>query len=362
VLKDTGEPYMVFTPFKRRALEVLAERWRSPEDARRWLGHLCPANDLPAGVALPPPPATTVALPPAGEAAAWARLNRFTEGPLHAYAARRDFPGIDGTARLSPALKFGVISIRRCFQVARRARAAEPGTSPDGPDTWISELLWRDFYGHILSHFPRVETTAFQERMADLVWEERDDWLAAWQAGRTGYPMVDAGMRQLLAEGWMHNRARMIVGSFLCKDLLLNWQHGERHFMRHLIDGDLAANNGGWQWVASTGTDAQPSFRVFNPTGQGRRFDPDGAYIRRYVPELARVPDEHIHAPSQMPPGVQRAAGCAIGHDYPAPIVDHAVQRDRALALYRLTRAGQPGEAVARPRRSGHGRGTVPAG
>jgi deoxyribodipyrimidine photo-lyase len=203
-----------------------------------------------------------------------------------------------------------------------------------GADVWLSELVWREFYLHVLWHFPRVLRLAFDRRLRHVPWREAPADLRAWQAGHTGYPVVDAAMRQLAATGWMHNRARMIVASFLTKDLLIDWRHGEAWFMRHLVDGDPAANNGGWQWTAGTGTDAAPYFRIFNPILQARRFDPDGAYVRRWVPELAQVPAPAIHAPWELTPLDQQAMGCRVGRDYPGPMVEHGAARVRALATY----------------------------
>ncbi len=204
-----------------------------------------------------------------------------------------------------------------------------------GAETWLNELIWREFYMMVLYHHPDVLEHAFQPTLRGINWRNDEAEFAAWCQGRTGYPVVDAAMRQLVTTGWMHNRARMIVASFLVKDLLVDWRWGERFFMQHLVDGDPAANNGGWQWTAGVGTDAAPYFRVFNPSLQGARFDPAGAYVRRYVPELANVPAKFIHEPWKMPPEVQRKSGCSIGHDYPLPIVDHALARERVLAAYK---------------------------
>jgi len=224
--------------------------------------------------------------------------------------------------------RFGTVSIRAC------ARLALDGGSP-GASTWLDELAWRDFYFQVLWHHPRVEREAFRHEYAMLPWPNDETLFAAWCEGRTGFPLVDAGMRELVSTGYMHNRMRMVVASFLAKDLLVDWRWGERFFATHLLDYDLAANNGGWQWAASTGCDAQPCFRIFNPVTQSRRFDPDGAYIRAHVPELARVPARSIHAPWLLSPIEQHAARCIVGRDYPAPIVDHGVQRPKALALYK---------------------------
>ena len=199
---------------------------------------------------------------------------------------------------------------------------------------WLSELIWREFYLAILFHFPNVLHEAFNAKLRGVPWRDAPDDLRAWQDGRTGYPIVDAAMRQLAATGWMHNRARMIVASFLTKDLLIDWRAGEAWFMRQLIDGDPAANNGGWQWTAGTGTDAAPYFRILSPIRQAERFDPDGAFVRRWVPELSALAAPLIHQPWTASPSEQHAAGVRVGHDYPAPIVDHRVARERALEAY----------------------------
>jgi deoxyribodipyrimidine photo-lyase len=224
--------------------------------------------------------------------------------------------------------RFGTVSIRSLARLAR-SRLGK------GAATWLSELAWRDFYFQILWHCPRVAREAFHAQYTALDWPNDEGLLAAWREARTGYPLVDAAMRQINATGYMHNRLRMVTASFLAKDLLVDWRRGERYFAERLIDFDLAANNGGWQWAASTGCDAQPYFRIFNPVAQSEKFDPKGRFIRKYLPELARVDDRHIHAPWTMDAAAQAASGCVIGRDYPAPIVDHAAQRAKALDLYR---------------------------
>jgi deoxyribodipyrimidine photo-lyase len=198
----------------------------------------------------------------------------------------------------------------------------------------LNELIWREFYIHILHHYPQVRRTAFRSNLAGIHWENDPAAFQSWVEGGTGYPLVDAGMRQLLELGWMHNRARMVTASFLVKDLLVDWRLGEQYFMQHLLDGDPAANNGGWQWTAGTGTDAAPYFRVFNPIIQGKKFDPAGDYVRRFVPELKNVPQEYIHEPWKMPVEMQERLGCVIGRHYPQPIVDHAEARARVLERY----------------------------
>jgi deoxyribodipyrimidine photo-lyase len=258
---------------------------------------------------------------------------------IYRYSESRNRLDQDSTSRLSPYLRFGMASARQAT-VSALAAADTASSSPEreGAETWLNELVWREFFNHILSHFPQVLESSFRSRYDRIAWENDSDAFAAWCGGRIGYPVVDAAMRQLVKIGWMHNRARMIAASFLVKDLLIDWRWGERFFMGHLVDGDPAANNGGWQWTAGTGTDAAPYFRVFNPVLQGKTHDPDGAFVRHWLPELARVPGTYVHAPWEMPGEVQREAGCVISQDYPAPIIDHAWARDRALAVYARAR------------------------
>ncbi|MEO8136149.1 MAG: deoxyribodipyrimidine photo-lyase [Betaproteobacteria bacterium] len=250
---------------------------------------------------------------------------------IDAYRETRDFPARKGPSYLSVHLRFGTVSIRELAAFAH-ARSLQP--DGEGAATWLQELIWRDFYAQILWHHPRVIAEAFKPEYIDLRFPGETRHFDAWCAGRTGYPIVDAAMRQLNTTGYMHNRLRMIAASFLVKDLLVDWRPGEKYFAERLIDFDLASNNGGWQWAASTGCDAQPYFRIFNPVTQSERFDTDGNFIRRYVPELAPLDAVEIHAPWQVPPAIQQAKGVVIGRDYPAPIVDHAAARARALALF----------------------------
>jgi deoxyribodipyrimidine photo-lyase len=250
------------------------------------------------------------------------------------YDQTRDFPAIRGPSYLSMHLRFGTISIRKLVRHARELRSA-------GAATWLSELVWRDFFQMILWHHPHVADRAFRPEYDAIRWEEgtaADAAFAAWCAGRTGYPLVDAAMAQINQTGYMHNRLRMLVASFLTKDLGIDWRRGERYFAAHLNDFDLAANNGGWQWAASTGCDAQPYFRIFNPVTQSERFDPDGAFIRRYLPPLARFTNREIHAPWLTSTEHQREVGCVIGTDYPAPIVDHATARKKTLERYAVVK------------------------
>jgi deoxyribodipyrimidine photo-lyase len=237
---------------------------------------------------------------------------------------------------LSPYLRFGMLSARQALAAAKQAEQMARGElARRGVETWINELIWREFYVAILFHFPFVRQEAFRPALRGIPWINDPEDFAAWSEGRTGYPVVDAAMRQLVQTGWMHNRARMITASFLTKDLLVDWRWGERYFMQHLVDGDPAANNGGWQWTAGTGTDAAPYFRVFNPILQSMKFDPNGDYIRCFVPELVNVPNEFIHHPWEMPADLQKRAGCVIGKDYPEPIVDHQLARERVLVAYK---------------------------
>jgi deoxyribodipyrimidine photo-lyase len=273
----------------------------------------------------------------AGEAEAQQRLSAFSETSIRRYAAERNRMDLDGTSGLSPYLRFGMLSARQAAWEARQAEAqAMDAEARSGAETWLNELIWREFYVAILYYFPYVRQMAFRPELRKISWQDTPADFAAWVEGRTGYPVVDAAMRQLHATGWMHNRARMITASFLVKDLLIDWRLGERFFMQHLLDGDPAANNGGWQWVAGTGTDAAPYFRMFNPVLQGVKFDPQGAYVRRWVPELTAVPNDLIHAPWKMPADVQHRIRCFIGKDYPAPLVDHALARERLLNVYKV--------------------------
>jgi deoxyribodipyrimidine photo-lyase len=229
-----------------------------------------------------------------------------------------------------------MVSARAAVVRARRAAAQAADEMESGSiEAWLDELIWREFYIGVVAHDPHVLRRAFRASLRSIPWRNREEHFAAWTEGRTGFPVVDAAMRQLRQTGWIPNRARMIVASFLTKDLLIDWRWGERWFMQHLIDGDPAANNGGWQWTAGVGTDAAPYFRIFNPIRQAARFDPRGAYVRRWVPELEGVPDEHIHEPWRMASSDQARLGCRIGPDYPAPIVDHMAQRAYVLAAYR---------------------------
>ncbi len=273
---------------------------------------------------------------PAGEAHAHQRLTSFIDEALDDYQQRRDLPAEAGTSQLSPYLAAGVISIRQCLHAALAGNRGELDSGSSGAITWINELLWREFYTHILVGYPRVSMhRAFRAETEALPWRHAPDDLAAWQEGRTGFPIVDAAMRQLRETGWMHNRLRMITAMFLSKNLLIDWREGERWFMRQLIDGDLAANNGGWQWSASTGTDAVPYFRLFNPISQSQRFDPEGHFLRHWLPELQGLSRRDIHNPSAL-------GGLFAPANYPTPIVDLGESRARVLAAFRDLPQVQP--------------------
>lgn len=327
ILTASGKPYGVFTPYWRN--------WRARlghHDYAEYL-HLPYLDHLEPRLAEPLPTAAEIGFTnptspfPAGEMAALQLLGSFSEHIAH-YKQTRDYPALAGTSSLSPHLRFGTVSIRAC---ARQALASDT----DGAECWLKELCWREFYQQLLWHRPDLVTHAFQPTFDKLPFPNRQDWFAAWCAGNTGYPLVDAGMRQLNQTGWMHNRVRMVVASFLVKDLLIDWRWGERYFAEKLLDYDLASNNGGWQWSASVGCDAQPWFRIFNPISQSLKFDPDGDYIRQYCPELSALPTDCIHAPWQAKPLDMIAAGVRLGIDYPPPIVDHAAQRLQALDLFK---------------------------
>ena len=330
VLTQAGKPFSVFTPYRNAWLKAVDAFQLRSYPVSSYAQRLAPK---PAGESLPAladigfEPTNLVELHmPLGMSGGRQLFEDFTKR-IERYKRARDFPAVKGVSYLSTHLRFGTVSIR---QLA--AHAQQQGG--EGADTWLSELIWRDFYHQILWHHPRVVTQAFRPEYDTLQWDEAPALFEAWCEARTGYPLVDAAMRQLNQTGYMHNRLRMVVASFLTKDLGIDWRLGERHFAVHLNDFDLAANNGGWQWAASTGCDAQPWFRIFNPVTQSTRFDPEGRFIRRYVPELARVPDKFIHAPWTMGGIDQSACRTRIGVDYPAPVVDHAAARERTLARF----------------------------
>jgi deoxyribodipyrimidine photo-lyase len=332
---NEGGPYSVYTPFMRS--------WK--QAGLPWASTVLPAPDKiptpssPASLDIPAGSGTPdKRLFEAGETAAQTRLQAFTDSddpPIYRYRDLRNRPDLDGTSGLSPYLRFGMLSARQVVVAATASMEQAPDSQAErSAETWLDELIWREFYQSILFYYPYVLKRSFRENLSLLHWSTDQADFSAWKAGETGFPLVDAAMRQLSTIGWMHNRNRMVVASFLTKNLLIDWRWGEQWFMRHLIDGDLAANNGGWQWTAGTGTDAAPYFRIFNPVSQSRKFDPDGDFIRRWLPELRAVPTEYIHTPWEMPVGQQRKIGCEIGVQYPAPIVELSMSRQHALDAY----------------------------
>lgn len=329
VTTGNHEMYKVFTPFSRAFIKRLKEGL--PE---------CIAAPLPRGESIKvnelacfnyPRKSVDSSLFPVGERAAITRLRDFALHSAAKYPDRRNFPAIEGTSRLSPYLALGVLSPRQCLH---RLLKEQPSALEGGAGTtWLNELIWREFYRHLLVAYPKLcRHRPFIPWTDKVRWRQDEQLLMAWQQGKTGYPIVDAAMRQLNATGWMHNRLRMVVASFLVKDLLIDWREGEAYFMSQLIDGCLAANNGGWQWAASTGTDAAPYFRIFNPTTQGERFDTEGEFIRQWVPEISEVPGKHIHCPWPWADKQQ------VKLDYPHPIVDHKQARIATLAAYEAAR------------------------
>jgi deoxyribodipyrimidine photo-lyase len=321
VLTKGGTPFSVFTPYARA--------WRARLEPSDLAAHECMPQPgqftVPREPTLPALEALGFAPPdlrvPCGMSGGVQLFEDFL-ARIDRYQATRDFPAVKGVSYLSPHLRFGTVSVRQ-LTAAALAESLQP--EGQGAAAWLNELVWREFYQMVLWHRPDVVDHAFRRECDALQWDAAPELFAAWQAGRTGYPLVDAAQRQLLASGWMHNRLRMVSASFLTKDLGIDWRRGEAHFADWLLDYDLAANNGGWQWAASTGCDAQPWFRIFNPVTQSERFDPQGKFIRRYVPELAGVPDKFIHAPWKM---AEPPAG------YPSPLVDHAAARERTLARF----------------------------
>jgi len=319
VMNRTGQPYRVFTPFSRAWQEY---GWRPPatEPAALELA-TAPSHNGAWELAEAATATCPIELPPAGERAALDRWAEFLDEGLLGYDGHRDRPDLHGTSRLSPYLKFGVVHPRTLL-------ADLAGRTGKGAQRYVAELAWREFYADVLHHNPDSLTSDLNQLGVD--YDDPGEAFDAWCAGRTGYPIVDAGMRQLLAIGWMHNRVRMITASFLTKDLHAWWPPGAQHFLDHLIDGDLASNTHGWQWTAGTGTDAAPYFRVFNPITQGEKFDPDGEYVRRYVPELRHLAGAAAHRPWEAADG--------YAHGYPERIVDHAAERTEALDRYQLAR------------------------
>ena len=352
VLTASGTPYGVYTPYRNSWLRKLEPFFLRPYPVDRHAAALAvPPAELPAGVptlqALGFETTNLRDLPvPTGSTGGHALLDDFMRR-IDPYEETRNFPAVKGPSYLSVHVRFGTVSIRDLARRALERVETRPKTAAHGAEIWLSELIWRDFYHQVLHHHPEVVTHSHKPEYERIRWEHgksADAHFAAWCEGRTGYPLVDAAMAQINQTGYMHNRLRMVSASFLVKDLGIDWRRGERYFAEKLIDYDLAANNGGWQWAASTGTDAQPWFRIFNPVAQSERFDPAGRFIRRYLPQLNALPDELIHAPWRARPLDLAGAAIELGRDYPLPVVNHEEARQRTLQRYAVVK----GPAAAR--------------
>ncbi len=337
VLTGAGRPFSVFTPYKNAWLKKLTPFYAKSyptEQHFATLARQAQIDSIPALAQLGFAATNLTRLRIPTGATGGAQLLEEFKTRIDTYDRTRDFPAVRGPSYLSAHLRFGTVSVRELAAFA--LQRIEAGST--GAQVWLSELIWRDFYQQILFHHPHVATSAFKPEYDRIHWSEDQALFAAWCEGRTGYPLVDAAMAQINQTGYMHNRLRMVVASFLTKDLGIDWRRGERYFARHLNDFDLAANNGGWQWAASSGCDAQPYFRIFNPVTQSEKFDRDGAFIKRYLPQLESFNAKEIHAPWLAPAQRQSDAGCIIGVDYPAPIVDHAVARATTLERYAVVK------------------------
>lgn len=345
ILHEPGEimtkqrtPYAVFTPY-RRVWQTLPKDRPFPQPTR-WnlldrLKELA-SEPVPTVEAFgrKRPIGTEWEMEQFGERAARKRLQQFLDGDIYTYKEKRDMPGVNATSRLSFALNAGTLSIRTVYHSVQEVLAGARGEQVTSIEAFLTELIWREFYQQVLYFHPHTTDHAYLPQFEKVAWENRTDLFTRWCQGETGYPIVDAAMKQLNETGWMHNRLRMITASFLTKDLLVDWRWGIAYFAQQLIDFDEAANIGGWQWSSSTGTDAQPYFRIFNPVTQGEKFDPDGVFVKKYLPVLREVPLQYIHKPWDMPEHIQEQAGCKIGFDYPIPCVDHAQRRKLAMALF----------------------------
>ena len=338
VLTPDGRPYVVFTPF--------ANAWKRNQEPsplgkpRRFSTPALTSEPVLGAAALKRPRSIPRPAFTGGTSAASKAWKAFLKQPITSYSTGRDRPGERGTSRISAYLRFGCISVRRMLKDLRTMEQSLPPEQAKSLSKYVDELIWREFYQAVLYHFPRLLESNYRAEFDRLPWKFDDGLFRAWRDGKTGYPLVDAGMRELNETGWMHNRVRMVVASFLTKDMMHDWKLGEKVFEEKLMDIETASNNGGWQWSASTGVDPRP-LRIFNPRLQAERYDPEGKYIRRYVPELAEVPTKFIHSPHEMPPALQKELGVVIGKHYPSPIVDHA----EASAAYKKVFARLKGRA-----------------
>lgn len=340
VLTQASGTFSVFTPYKNAWLRRLHDADLAPRAIAEYRDSFAKtklAEPVPTLASMGFERTNLSSFIRAGMSGAAALRDDFIER-MADYKEARDLPSVKGVSYLSVHNRFGTISIRELAGIAYAETLRKKNI---GAETWLSELIWRDFYFQIIFHHPHAAESAFRPEYDAIQWPNEKKLFTAWCEARTGYPLIDAAMRQLNQTGYMHNRLRMIVASFLTKDLLIDYRWGEKYFADNLNDFDLSANNGGWQWAASTGCDAQPYFRIFNPVTQSKRFDTQGKFIRKYVPELKNVTDKFIHAPWLLPPLEQQARECVMGRDYPLPIVDHATQRDRALALYKTVKGGK---------------------
>jgi deoxyribodipyrimidine photo-lyase len=341
VMNKQGKPFQVFTPYYQHCLGLLPDRLRDstrqPPATFAKAPRNCPSDTLHSWALLPERPNWAAEFSEffiPGEAGAQQQLYKALQEQVASYSEQRDIPSLEGTSRLSAHLHFGDISPAQIWQACKQHFAKRP----ESANSFLRQLIWREFSYYLLHHWPHIDTQPFKPAFAQFPWQDQKQHLKAWQHGLTGYPIVDAGMRQLWRSGWMHNRVRMITASFLTKHLRLHWLHGARWFWDTLVDADLANNSAGWQWVAGSGADAAPYFRIFNPILQGEKFDPQGDYIRTWVPELARLPSAYIHKPWLAPLPVLQQAGICLGQQYPKPIVEHDQARQAALAAYALTK------------------------
>lgn len=341
VLTGAGTPFKVFTPFWRACMRLPEPPFPKNSPQLTWYGGDLASDELKDWHLEPSGPNWAAEFDEhwtPGERGAQAALQRFLSGPVAHYAEGRDRPDEVHTSRLSPHLRFGEISPRQVWHAAQQRRAETPAWS-SAIEKFLAEIGWREFCYQLLDLFPEMPSEPFKAEFRQFPWNSDTNKVEAWKKGASGYPIVDAGMRELWRTGFMHNRVRMIVASFLCKHLLTHWREGERWFWDTLLDADIAANTCSWQWVAGSGADAAPYFRIFNPIAQGEKFDTQGEYVRRWCPEIASLPNKYIHKPWEAPQGVLDDVGIVLGEDYPRPIVEHAVAREKALSAYQVLRA-----------------------